>query len=91
MGFCFAFFLGCIETGRSLTVQAVAARVCSLHLVHGSLAVPFTASLGSGKLETDGAAKLALSPGLSVCWVRAMSFNRDKALEGKGGWHFKQI
>lgn len=51
----------------------------------------FTALLGSGGLETDGAAKLALSPGIAVCWVRAMSFNRDKALEGKGGWHLKQM
>lgn len=54
--------------------------LCSLHLVYGSLAVPLTALRGSSRLETDGVAKLPLSPGFAVCWVRAVSFNRDKAL-----------
>lgn len=84
-GVCFIFsFLGCKETGSSLTVQP-ADTGCSLHLVWyvaSSLPVPFTASRGS--VETDGAAKLALSPGACSLLGQGYEHQQRQSPGGEG-------
>lgn len=90
-GFPFHFFLGCIETGRSLTVQSGAAgrqAVTYIWYVTTSQPVPHPASSGSvvGWKWIE-----QRSWHSAVCWVRAVNINKDKALGVKGGWQIKQI